>query len=551
MTWHFWLALLIRSSVLLAAAEVVRIFCGRCAPKVRFRIRICSIALLAALPLLSAFIPEIRLPLWHAAAGGREMVTVNQTLFVMGRERTLFSVNWAPALWLAGVAAALAPACFGALSIWRISRRAVPLSGQAWTGLLDELCAKTGLKTKPEVLKVSGLTAPVTCGLVRTRILLPADCQDWPDSRLRAALLHELAHVRRRDLPIQLCVHAIAALWWFQPLVWIVRRALRHESELACDAEAIALGIRPSQYANELLEIARSLGAHRSWAGAALSMTPAPGLERRIAIILNPQPALRSSGRALVSFIGLAVAALGASAVTLGANQRFSESRGLTMKRTLIPGLLTSIGLSAATVSGSLTDITGGAIPNAQISLYNPDTGAKQEAVSGADGKFTIENAPAGDAILRVEKPGFSSLFREFDLKADSNVDRALTMQVGPIQQQVTVAGQGSAKPQVTRLSPDRLRIGGSVEESKLIQKEMPVYPPSAKAAGIQGTVSLEAVISKDGVPQEIRVLSSPSDDLSESALEAVREWRYTPTLLNGNPVEVLTDITVNYTLSQ
>lgn len=221
------------------------------------------------------------------------------------------------------------------------------------------------------------------------------------------------------------------------------------------------------------------------------------------------------------------------------------------MKRTLISGLLASIGLSAATVSGSLTDITGGAIPDAKIVLFNPDSGSKQEAVSGVDGKFTIPNAPAGDAILRIEKPGFSSLFREFDLKSDSNVDRGLTMQVGSIQQEVTVPGRGTPTKEVTPLGPERLRIGGAVEQSNLIEKKTPVYPTAAKAARIQGKVLLEALISKEGVPQEIRVLSSPSDDLSESALEAVREWRYTPTLLNGNPVEVLTDITVNYTLSQ
>ncbi len=550
MTWYLLVALLVRSSLLLAAAEVVRTFCGRCAPKVRFRIRICSVALLAAIRLFSAFLPEIHIPLWPTA-GGRGVVTVSQTLFIIGRGGNPFSVNWALAVWVAGVAVALAPACFSAFSIWRIRQHALALRSQAWTDLLDELCEKTGLETKPEVLKASGVMAPVTCGLARTRILLPADCGDWPDSRRRAVLLHELAHIRRRDLPIQLFVHIVAALWWFQPLVWVVRRGIRHESELACDADAVALGMRPSQYANELLEIARTLGAHRSWTGAALSMIPASGFERRIAVILNPQPVLRSSGRAAISIIGLALVTLGASAVTLGANQRFSDSRGLTMKRTLIPGLLTSIGLSAATVSGSLTDITGGAIPDAKVVLYDPDTGAKQEAISGADGKFVIENALAGEAILRVEKPGFSSVFREFDLKADSNVDRALTMQVGPIEQRVTVAGQGSAKPQVTRLASDRLRIGGSVEASNLIQKKTPVYPASAKAAGVQGAVLLEAVISKEGVPQEIRVLSSPSDDLSESALEAVREWRYTPTLLNGNPVEVLTDITVNYTLSQ
>jgi len=77
-----------------------------------------------------------------------------------------------------------------------------------------------------------------------------------------------------------------------------------------------------------------------------------------------------------------------------------------------------------------------------------------------------------------------------------------------------------------------------------------PVYPPSAKAAGIQGTVEMEMVISKDGVPLDIRVVSSPDPALTESALEAVRQWRYSSTLLNGEPIEVVTDVIVNYTLS-
>ena len=77
-----------------------------------------------------------------------------------------------------------------------------------------------------------------------------------------------------------------------------------------------------------------------------------------------------------------------------------------------------------------------------------------------------------------------------------------------------------------------------------------PVYPAAAKSAGVQGSVELQAVISAEGVPQDIQVVSSPSDDLSQSALEAVRQWRYRPTLLNGNPVTILTEILVNYTLA-
>jgi TonB family protein len=287
--------------------------------------------------------------------------------------------------------------------------------------------------------------------------------------------------------------------------------------------------------------------AHRI--GAAIGMARPGDLESRLNTILNPPAISRSSRRAAVAAAALIGITSVASATSFHLHQDFEGDSA--MKRTVMAGLLASVGLSAATVSGRLTDITGDAIPNAKIVLYSPDTGMKQEVISGADGKFTLDNAPAGDAILRIEKPGFSSVFREFNLNVDTNIQRDLTMQVGPIQQQMTVNGQGTPRHQVTRLSPDRLRIGGSVEESHIITKKVPAYPAAAKAAGIQGKVLLEAMISKEGVPQELRVLSSPSDDLSESALEAVRQWRYSPTLLNGNPVEVLTDIVINYTLSQ
>lgn len=100
-------------------------------------------------------------------------------------------------------------------------------------------------------------------------------------------------------------------------------------------------------------------------------------------------------------------------------------------------------------------------------------------------------------------------------------------------------------------MNPKLLRVRGAFEENKLINKVQPVYPAAAKAAGVQGTVELDVVISKEGVPEDIRVLSSPDDDLTQSALDAVRLWRYSPTLLNGEPVEILTEVIVNYTLSK
>ena len=98
--------------------------------------------------------------------------------------------------------------------------------------------------------------------------------------------------------------------------------------------------------------------------------------------------------------------------------------------------------------------------------------------------------------------------------------------------------------------TPKRIRVGGQVENAKLIFQPKPEYPPLAKMARIQGTVRLEAIISRDGTIQDLRVLNG-HPLLVKSALEAVQRWRYQPTLLNGEPVEVVTEIDVNFTLAE
>ena len=97
---------------------------------------------------------------------------------------------------------------------------------------------------------------------------------------------------------------------------------------------------------------------------------------------------------------------------------------------------------------------------------------------------------------------------------------------------------------------PKRITIGGNVQQAKLVRQPKPVYPPLAKQARISGVVHLAAVISKDGTIQDLKVISG-HPLLIPSALEAVKQWVYQPTLLNGEPVEVSTQIDVNFTLSQ
>ena len=94
-----------------------------------------------------------------------------------------------------------------------------------------------------------------------------------------------------------------------------------------------------------------------------------------------------------------------------------------------------------------------------------------------------------------------------------------------------------------------RIRLGGQVEAARGIFQPAPVYPPLAKMARIQGEVRLEAVISSDGTIQNLKLISGPPL-LVQAALDAVARWRYQPTLLNGEPVEVLTEIDANFHLA-
>ena len=95
-----------------------------------------------------------------------------------------------------------------------------------------------------------------------------------------------------------------------------------------------------------------------------------------------------------------------------------------------------------------------------------------------------------------------------------------------------------------------RIRVGGAVEAAMLVYQEKPDYPQLARMARIQGTVRMETIIDKDGTVEDVKVISG-HPLLIESALMAVSRWRYRPTLLNGQPVEVLTEVDVNFTLAQ
>ena len=155
-----------------------------------------------------------------------------------------------------------------------------------------------------------------------------------------------------------------------------------------------------------------------------------------------------------------------------------------------------------------------------------------------------------------VTDPSGFAVFHADDLcvAGGGNVRVDARLNPGRISENLVVTAPGQRAQLVSQESgsPKPMRIGGNVMAAALITKVTPVYPPDMKAQGLEGTVVLQTVISKEGVPLS---LNSQSPDVNrafvDAAIDAVKQWRYKPTLLNGEPVEVITTITVNFTLSQ
>jgi protein TonB len=112
------------------------------------------------------------------------------------------------------------------------------------------------------------------------------------------------------------------------------------------------------------------------------------------------------------------------------------------------------------------------------------------------------------------------------------------------------IGGMISSAPVVPKVAtPQRIRVSQGVTQGMILRKVQPAYPPLARQARIQGPVVLQAEIGKDGSIQNLRLISG-HPMLAPAAIEAIKQWKYKPYILNGEPVEVETTITFNFTLS-
>ena len=272
-----------------------------------------------------------------ASPGTPASVTVAADVPPAGARR--FNLSWPAligAMYSGGVAVVLIAMFVQRSSVRRFARRASDVRDPEWSRLLAECARGMGVRSEVRLLRSREQSMPMTFGIRRPAILIPAIAGTWTGDRRRAVILHELAHIARRDCLTQTLAFVACALYWFHPAVWWVARRLRIERELACDDRVIAAGTQPREYAGHLLEIAYSFGDHRVSA-MAVSMARPQQLESRMLAALDdgrnrtvPAPRVRAAGTLVAAALLLGIAGATPTVGDAAASAPEGERPGIT-----------------------------------------------------------------------------------------------------------------------------------------------------------------------------------------------------------------------------
>jgi len=218
-----------------------------------------------------------RSPLEASGAGGRHSAFSIPKLHL----------GWFLMVYGAGFVAIAGFFCLGLLQASRVTRRALPIRPDSrWRSLLDMVPTRRG---RTRLLSSPEIRVPMTWGFLRPAIILPAEADGWPREEQKQALVHELAHVERRDWLMQLVGQLACAVYWFNPLVWIAARRLALEAERAADDRVILEGTDSITYANQLVSLVRRLRQPNVLPLTVLPMARRSQLPIRIQALLNPR----------------------------------------------------------------------------------------------------------------------------------------------------------------------------------------------------------------------------------------------------------------------
>lgn len=339
-------------------------------------------------------------------------------------------------LWAAGVLVALFPMLLAMVRVRVISQRARPTVDLRWAKIIRETPEISHLAARVRVIESEVASMPMTWGVRRPTLLVPANASSWPDWKCRNILLHELAHVERRDCLTQIIAQVTCALYWFNPLAWVAAHRMRVERELACDDRVISAGSAATEYAENLLEVARSLRAPSFTSQTAIAMARPSQLSGRLLAVLDGRRNRNGVSRSMFAGATLAavVAVMALASVTTKATvATAAEAPSATLASTVnggnpgvIPGKATLGFLPAPMAIVTVTQLPMFAVQgnascwtdkkfdgNSQMSSNDNGEGSKKTwTVKLSRDGCLLEMRAEGDFKLRADLSDVESLSR-------------------------------------------------------------------------------------------------------------------------------------------
>ncbi len=542
---------MIKVSLILLAGLVATLVLRRRSAALRHGVLTATILCAGLVPLLEPFVPAVQVPLHPAMLGSTvQPLTLFIPVKVTRPEEDLTTAAAAASgftlraiagrvlgwIWLGGVFASVLFLGVGLARLARLASRSTRVADERWTHLLMAMSRDYGIGRQVRLLQSDHPSLLVTWGLRQPTIILPRAAREWPDDRVRIVLGHELAHIHRHDWISHLASALLRAVYWFNPLVWMACRQLRLESEQACDDAVLALGVAAPDYATHLLEIARGFKQSRSVWIPAPAMARPSSLERRVRAMLNTHLNRTPISRAA----GLAVA-VALAAVTFP-----------------LAGLVASAQSSTASFSGVLVDAVGRIMPDTTLVLVNVQSKEKKNVTSDATAHFAFAGLAAGDYTLEATRMGFNTSQGRLSLEAGQTLVRDVALQVGDLQETITIYGggpaQAPAKPKAAKMinqpSIDACTppsVGGEIIPPVKLADRKPIYPAAQQAAGVGAKVTIDTRIGIDGFTKDFRQTSPADADFVDALVDAVKQWQFSQTKLDCVPVEVTMHVTASF----
>jgi TonB family protein len=484
-----------------------------------------------------------------------------------------------------------------ALGFWRLrryrrdSRRVLPP--------FQELQLRMGVQA--EVRISSEISGPVTFGFLRPVILLPEDCVE--DESIAC---HELLHVRRRDWLLTVIEECILSIFWFHPAVWWLEAQIQLAREETVDREAVQILNSRERYLESLLALAT--------ARAGSDLIPASQflrkrhLQERVAALLKEISMSRLRLNSALAMFTMALALVGLLAVRsfpleaapqdkLDGFGIAVEQNGLTLLHR-VPVAYPREALEKGVEGDVMVELTlspAGLVSDARV-LSGPEELRKATLESvlqwhyahdtelpsktQATIKFRLpKDKPVATAVAVLPSlpPAEMGTVKQIDLRVPDalrqKIESRVRLQAGDqltpaalndlvaaareLDEHLRVGVQAAPDKtgSVVTISlengpPQRIRVGGNAQQANLVEKVIPRYPAQAKQDHVEGKVRFSVLIGKDGHVQNVELISG-EPVLADAAKEAVEKWVYKPTLLNGQAVEVLTQVDVNFTLAR